>query len=174
MYSTCMKQDSYGQFILSEEDLCKHYLQNPDLPIKEALVNDNIVFHDDLNLQNYPILQTYKQEEITIVSFDERSQKTYWMPQSYYDLDIAEWVLLSCNNEEAPLQRCGAELLRYVELDLLPLLQYLKYLVDTLRLNNIVWGVGRGSSVSSYVLYKIGVHKIDSLYYGLDYKEFLK
>jgi DNA polymerase-3 subunit alpha len=72
------------------------------------------------------------------------------------------------------LQRCGAELLRYVELDLLPLLQYLKYLVDTLRLNNIVWGVGRGSSVSSYVLYKIGVHKIDSLYYGLDYKEFLK
>jgi DNA polymerase III alpha subunit len=58
--------------------------------------------------------------------------------------------------------------------NLLTLLQYLKYLVDTLRTNKIVWGVGRGSSVSSYVLYKIGVHKIDSLYYDLDPAEFLK
>lgn len=174
MYSACMKQDSYGQIILNETDLCMHYLQNPDLLIKSSLVSDDIVFHDDLNLQNYPILEKYKHEELTIAVFDERNQCSYWMPQSYYDLDIAEWVLLQCNNDEPQLQRCGAELLRYVELDLLPLLQYLKYLVDTLRLNNIVWGVGRGSSVSSYVLYKIGVHKIDSLYYGLDYKEFLK
>jgi len=37
-----------------------------------------------------------------------------------------------------------------------------------------MWGVGRGSSVSSYILYLIGVHKIDSIKYDLDYKEFLR
>jgi DNA polymerase III alpha subunit len=40
--------------------------------------------------------------------------------------------------------------------------------------NKIVWGVGRGSSVASYVLYLIGVHRIDSIKYDLDIREFLK
>jgi DNA polymerase III alpha subunit len=58
--------------------------------------------------------------------------------------------------------------------NLFQLLQYLKYLVDTMRKHNIVWGVGRGSSVASYVLYLIGVHKINSMYYDLDIEEFLR
>ena len=37
----------------------------------------------------------------------------------------------------------------------------MKYLVDTMRNNNIVWGVGRGSSVGSFVLYKIGINRIN-------------
>ena len=58
--------------------------------------------------------------------------------------------------------------------DMLPMLQFLVYMVDQLKHNNILWGVGRGSSVSSYILYLIGVHKIDSVKYNLDYKEFLR
>jgi len=34
--------------------------------------------------------------------------------------------------------------------------------------------VGRGSSVASYCLYLLGVHKINSLKFDLDIKEFLK
>jgi len=49
-----------------------------------------------------------------------------------------------------------------------------KYFVDTMQANNVVWGVGRGSSVASYVLYLIGVHKIDSIKYNLDWQEFLR
>ena len=48
------------------------------------------------------------------------------------------------------------------------------YLVDTFSENDVVWGVGRGSSVASYCLYLIGLHKIDSIKYELDIKEFLK
>ena len=54
------------------------------------------------------------------------------------------------------------------------MLCYLKYLIDTMRENSIVWGVGRGSSVASFVLYKIGVHRINSLYYDLDFNEFMR
>jgi len=50
----------------------------------------------------------------------------------------------------------------------------MKYLVDLMRENNIVWGVGRGSSVSSFVLFLIGIHRINSIYYDLDVEEFLK
>jgi DNA polymerase III alpha subunit len=95
------------------------------------------------------------------------------MPDEYKNLDIAKYVLDQCENE-TEMQRAGKELLLYQERDMFVLLRYLKYLVDTMRNNNIVWGVGRGSSVSSFVLFLIGVHKINSLYYGLDVDEFLK
>lgn len=88
-------------------------------------------------------------------------------------MDIAKWVLDQCKTE-AELQRAGEELIKFQERDLFILLKYLKYLVDTMRSNNIVWGVGRGSSVSSYVLFLIGIHRINSLYYDLSIDEFLK
>ena len=62
----------------------------------------------------------------------------------------------------------------YQERNLFDLLRYLKYLVDLMRKNRLIWGVGRGSSVASYVLYLLGVHRIDSMYYDLDPSEFLR
>jgi DNA polymerase-3 subunit alpha len=95
------------------------------------------------------------------------------MPAEYQQLDIAQHVLSLCESE-AELQRCGQELLMYQERDMFDVLRYLKYLVDVMSDNKIIWGVGRGSSVASFVLYKLGVHRIDSLYYNLDIGEFLR
>jgi DNA polymerase III alpha subunit len=64
--------------------------------------------------------------------------------------------------------------LLYQERGLFDLLRYLTYLVEIMKSNSIIWGVGRGSSVASYVLYKLGVHRIDSMYYDLDPLEFLR
>ena len=95
------------------------------------------------------------------------------MPEQYVHYDIERWLWLQCNTEEERL-RIVEELEQYQARDLYPLLRYMKYLVDTMRKHKIVWGVGRGSSVASYVLYKIGIHKIDSLRYNLDWREFLR
>ena len=62
----------------------------------------------------------------------------------------------------------------FKERDMVDVLIFLKYLVDTMRENNIIWGVGRGSSVASFCLYLIGVHKVNPLKFNLDIKEFLK
>ena len=80
----------------------------------------------------------------------------------------------SCCNNDNELQRCGQELLLYQERNLFDLLRYLKYLVDTMTQNQVIWGVGRGSSVASYVLYLLGVHRIDSMFYDLEPTEFLR
>jgi DNA polymerase III alpha subunit len=95
------------------------------------------------------------------------------MPEQYKTLDIAQYVLNQCQGE-AELQRAGKELLLFQERDMFVLLRYLKYLVDTMRENNILWGVGRGSSVASFVLFLLGIHRINSLYYDLSIDEFLK
>ena len=109
----------------------------------------------------------------TCEQFDHRCQNTWFMPDAYQQLDIAEHVLSLCDTPEK-LQRAGQELLLYQERDLFNLLRYLVYLVDTMKANHVIWGVGRGSSVASYVLYLLGVHKIDSMYYDLSVEEFLR
>ena len=66
------------------------------------------------------------------------------------------------------------ELTMFKERGLFPVLQLLIYIVDVMRKNNLVWGVGRGSAVASFVLYILGVHKVNSVKYKLDIQEFLK
>lgn len=56
----------------------------------------------------------------------------------------------------------------------LDLIRLMCYIVDRLTETNQIWGVGRGSSVSSYVLFLIGVHDIDSVLYDLDFTDFMK
>ena len=110
---------------------------------------------------------------LSVKEFDSQNQSQWQMPKEYYDMDIAKWVLDQCKTEEE-LQRAGDELLKFHDRNMFSLLQYLKYLVDTMRSNNIVWGVGRGSSVASFVLFLIGIHRINSLFYQLSIDEFLR
>ena len=110
---------------------------------------------------------------IDVDEYHKRNQSNWHMPEKYKQLDIAEYLLKLCTTD-AELQRVGTELLLYQERNMFDLLRFLVYIVDVMREQDIVWGVGRGSSVASYVLYLIGVHKIDSLYYDLDIAEFLR
>jgi len=48
------------------------------------------------------------------------------------------------------------------------------YLIDHFTQHNIVWGVGRGSSCASYVLYLFGLHCVDCIKYNIDAKEFFR
>lgn len=103
----------------------------------------------------------------------EVNPNNWFMPDSYKQLDIKKFVLDLCKTQEE-LDRVNVELDEYEKRNLIMLLRQMKYIVDTLRKNNIVWGVGRGSSVASYVLHLLGVHKIDSIKYDIPLNEFFK
>ncbi len=124
-------------------------------------------------LEQVPDLIEYVFTDMTVEEFDVMKQNSWHMPDEYRRMDIAEYILSLCDSD-AKLQRCGQELLLFQERNLFDLLRYLKYLVDTLQANRMIWGVGRGSSVASYVLYLLGVHRIDSIFYELDPSEFLR
>jgi DNA polymerase III alpha subunit len=171
-----VKYNSYGELIVNEYDLCDLLYTNPELDLTKFLVLDP----DRYNLSNknlhtdLPPLTSYTPVDYAgIQEFDSCNQQKWSMPKEYKELDIAEWILQQCKTEHE-LQRVGQELLMFQDRNLFDLLRFMKFLVDTLRKNGLVWGVGRGSSVASYVLFLIGVHKIDSMYYGLDITEFLK
>ena len=166
-----MIKDRFGQYIYNEDDVL-------DLVMREIdIVNTNLLVTGldtkQLNTAFSTIATEYIEPTETLTEFDANNQKNWYMPDEYKKLDIAEYVLSLCTTQEE-LQRCGIELLMYQDRNLFNLLQYLKYLVDTMKENNIIWGVGRGSSVSSYILYKMEVHKVDSMFYNLDVGEFLR
>lgn len=178
-----MNYDQYGQSWTTCEELFTLLYQDPKLELDRFCLKFGGGHHSDAitrynNAVDYlyadlPKLKTTREIDIPVDEFDQQQQSQWYMPEEYRSMDIAKWILDQCTTD-AELQRCGEELLLYQERDAFVLLQYMKYLVDAMRANNVVWGVGRGSSVASFVLYKIGVHKINSLYYDLDPREFLK
>jgi DNA polymerase III alpha subunit len=109
----------------------------------------------------------------TLENFDKKNQKNWFIPEEYFDINIVE-LLLDKTSNEGEYQRVVSELELFYEKDMIHILTIAIYLVDVFRKNNIVWGVGRGSSVASYCLFLIGLHKINSLQYNLDIHEFLK
>jgi DNA polymerase III alpha subunit len=105
------------------------------------------------------------------------------IPEKYLNIDIdgciRDKLLDNCldSTDEQILQRIARvkrELNIFKQLNLYDLLRTMVYIIDRFTEENIVWGVGRGSSVSSYVLYLIGVHDIDSIEYELDFNDFLE
>lgn len=173
MLSLVMRTDQFGNQIFSEEDLCDIFYSNPTIKLKKVFTDEQIVFDEALELTSIPELIKYETINLTKEQFDIKNQITWLIPEQYKSLDIAKIVLDKCKTDEE-IQRAGQELLLFHERNMFELLKYLKFLVDTMREHNIVWGVGRGSSVSSFVLFLLGVHRINSLYYDLSIDEFLK
>lgn len=103
----------------------------------------------------------------------KRRSENWLIADEIKTIDIKAYLLFLCKTDKEKL-RVEEEMALYEDRDLLPLLQLMLYLVDHFRNNNIVWGVGRGSSVASFVLYLIGVHKINPMLYGLEITDFLK
>lgn len=99
--------------------------------------------------------------------------KDFNIPERFKQIDIPEH-LLSLVQTSQERERVEHELALFEARNLYPVLQLMIYIVDTMRKHNVVWGVGRGSSVASYCLYLLGVHKVDSIKYNLDIREFLK
>ena len=165
--------------IFSQSDVCDLIMQGRSMETFDGMLVDETVNIESAVefVDHFPDFVEYwkfnDQEDVLVPDWDTIQQETWHMPREYQQLDIAEHVLSLCATD-AELQRCGSELLLYQERNLFNLLRYLKYLVDVMQQNHVIWGVGRGSSVASHVLYKLGVHRVDSLFYDLDVSEFLR
>jgi len=140
-------------------------------------------FSAALEEQGEPPLNMYIPLDIDKNTFDKACQNEWLMPDEYKDINVRAFIddrLVEMGLAERfeiwppEAYRAHEELEEFRKHGMTDLLRYMIYLVDFMRENKIVWGVGRGSSVASYVLYLIGIHKVDSFKHNLDYKEFLR
>lgn len=171
-----MERDQWGRPLLTESEVIDYLYKNPTADISRLYLPHPEKHNNAIDSNFSELSKVLPLDDIALSpeEWHKSNQQHWYMPDEYKNMDIAAWILAECKGDETELQRCGTELLEYAERGLLPLLAYIKYLVDTMRANNVVWGVGRGSSVASFVLYKIGIHKINSITYELDFKEFMR
>lgn len=173
-----MKTDTLGIPIYSYRDVLELlYTGNFDALAAIVIDPDDKSFEEfnrSAEMFDTDKLIPYEPLNIDKEAFDSTLQDTWYMPDEYQQLDIEQWVRNQVLTNSIATSRVDEELDAFKERNMLNLLRWMKYFVDTCRKNNVVWGVGRGSSVASYVLYLIGVHKINSLEYDLDWREFLR
>ena len=167
--------NQYGEPIVNCNDLIELAYQGYD--VSKVKVNDDRVekynnIIEELAL-DWPSLQKLTDIDITVEDYDRALQSDWYMPDEYKQMNVEDHIRSLAKTQEEKI-RVEEELVLYRKYNVLNVLKFLVYLIETMRDNNIVWGVGRGSSVSSYVLYLLGVHKVDSIKYGLDITDFLK
>lgn len=171
-------KDQYGRVIYNRHELYDMIYDGVDISDIKT-----VDWNEDFEKFNSAIASNHLTEELytaidklsmSIEEFDEVNQTKWFMPDEYKDIDLHKYCLDRCPDETEECARVCNELYEFEKRGLNDLLRYIIYLVEYMRENDIIWGVGRGSSVASYVLYIIGIHRINSIQYDLDYKEFLR
>jgi DNA polymerase III alpha subunit len=168
------KTNEHGDVIFTEDDVIDLIYTDPNFDISKLFLNDITKYSSSLKelgldlpiISQAPVRKSLKE-------FDDENINNWHMPESYYQINVLQWLLERCQNDEERM-RVQLEYGLFEKKRFIKVLQFLIYFVDTLRANNIVWGVGRGSSVASFCLFLIGVHKINPLLYNLDITEFLR
>ena len=166
--------DKYSRQVLTEQQAVEMLYCDPTLRVEDLCLENVDKFNSSSERLHFnTVLAQLDELGIDITEWHTANQSRWNMPTEYRDFDIAKHVIEMCKSD-AELQRAGQELLLFQERGMFDLLKFLHYIVSVMRENDVVWGVGRGSSVASYVLYLLGVHKVNSLYYDLDIGEFLR
>ena len=170
--------DDYGTVGYTENEVIAALRKNPSIDLDEIYLQDGEKYIKALTETCFELPQikdwnTGRQYNEPVESYHRRLQTNWFMPEEYKDCDI-EHVLYEKCREEEQFKRVQEELALYKKFNLFPLLCYLRYLRELARKHNIVWGVGRGSSCSSYCLFLLDIHMVDSIKYRLDIHEFLR
>jgi DNA polymerase III alpha subunit len=174
-----MNINKYGSIFLNSDELFESIYKGKLKDFKNIHLDQPVVdqfnYSKDLNKDNFDYISNYIDPNCSLEQFDTNLQDDWFMPEKYKptSFNMVEYLVSLCK-DETETNRVLDELALFAQYNMIELLCYLKYLVDTMREHNIVWGVGRGSSVASYCLYLLGIHKINSIKYELDIKEFLK
>ena len=169
-----IKINETGDCIYTEVDAIELLYSNPDFDISK-------LFFDDTKQYNISIMDTgidlkalkTVPHRPTPTIFDQDMINNWYMPEKYYQIDVKKYLLDKCQTQEER-DRVELEYVLFEKKKFIRVLQFLIYFIDILREKNVVWGVGRGSSVASLCLFLIGVHKINPLQYDLNIAEFLR
>lgn len=166
-----------GDITVTEQQLIDYLLSGFTIDgfcvenISEEIVKYNRLVDDDQKIKI--------KSELKVLDY------SWIIPDQYKQLDVRHYVVSLLEKElinfsgnkleqKRRIARVQQELSIFEEKNIFDVVKCIIFVINTFNQKNIVWGVGRGSSVASYVLFLIGVHDIDSVLYDLDINEFVK
>lgn len=134
---------------------CKHF--EIETVTQEPVLQTDVKQYHQILSQNWVTPEPYNSIDINKILIDRMELLEIATPEytTYLTQEIEHWYTLFPQGPE-------------------DLWKFLHYMIETCKEHDIVTGVGRGSSVSSLVLYLLDVHCVDPVKYNLNYKEFLR
>lgn len=105
------------------------------------------------------------------------------IPAKYLEIDLTEYVIAVYENCAKKLNYTSSELdhaenrivAELAEIERRGMVEFVKtviFIIDEFRKANVVWGVGRGSSCASYILFLLGLHLVDPVRFDIPMDEF--
>lgn len=137
--------------------------------------------NDDVRLFNSRVEE---KDKLKVEGAEPVTLQFEWkLPQQFIELDVHgyvqqlffEKVNALYGDDEMSItaaRRLEIELQEFEKRGLIPLLRTIIYIIHELKANNKIWGVGRGSSCASYVLFILGLHVVDPVLFDVSLEEF--
>lgn len=108
---------------------------------------------------------------------------SWQLPEPHLSMDLQATVVARAVNKlieldyprelhEKAIQRIQDELDEIERRGMVEFVKTIIYILDVFRKEGVVWGVGRGSSCASYVLFILGLHLVDCVKYNVPHTEF--
>jgi DNA polymerase III alpha subunit len=174
MVEKIKQKNDHGDVIFTEQDAIDILYNNPDFNIEKLFFKDTEQYNNSIKDLGIDLLKIKSPpDRPPVAEFDKQNINNWYMPEKYYQINVKEYLLDKCQTQEER-DRVESEYVLFEKKKFIHVLQFLIYFIDTLREKNVVWGVGRGSSVASFCLFLIGVHKVNPLLYNLKINEFLR
>jgi len=147
------------------------------------LARDGRDFHNYLVEFNeytsvYNRFGTNKLKEFTETDVDAEFTYDWNTPEPFASDDIESKCAIRLSelklDNEIYINRLSFELIEIEKRHMTDLIRHLLYMINHFITNDVVWGVGRGSSCASLVLFLLGINKIDPIKYDIPVSEFLR
>ena len=164
----------------SGDVVVKHSLLVKKALSGEVFTNLPAVPHPDITRYNY------KTEKRPVDLWEDdgefkgplESSYEWIIPPEYKELNIEELAVSKMLEmgltDETYIERLSFELEEMKKRDMIPFVRCLVYVIDRFRKKGVVWGIGRGSSCASLVLFVLGVNRVDPVKYDIPKEEFFK
>jgi DNA polymerase III alpha subunit len=163
-----------GSISVTPENLSKILIKVPKLAEQGKLFVTKLT--EEVESYNRLVDKPIKVKESLTTSFPPN-----WnLPDKYAQIDLDAYLLSLVDKVkkdhlyDSRLIRLSEEIALFKQLELDEVLKTLIYIVEEFEKHDVVWGVGRGSSCSSYLLYLIGLHEVDSVKYQIEVTDFLR
>ncbi len=100
------------------------------------------------------------------------------IPKKFLELDIVSLCVTALRDKNLTdddyIERLAWELKQMDEKDMHQFVRCLLYVTHQFKEKGVLWGVGRGSSCASLIMYLLGINRVDPVKYNIPAEEFFK
>ncbi len=166
-----------GEVIAKHELLVKRALSGEVFTELRAVAHPDIKQYNESSGYATPIIIWEDTGDGTTTGPDPETFG-WTIPKKFLDLDIEDLCITALEekqlNTEEYVNRLSWELIQMEDKNMHQFVRCLLYVIHQFKENEVVWGVGRGSSCASLIMYLLGINKVDPVKYGIPAEEFFK